>query len=380
MSHTITLITLFTLILYNVSAQNGIIKGTVKYGNEVLQAATVSLGNKATLTNNNGEFSFSVSPGNYKLIITHSGYQTIVQEIKVEASSIKRFDFTMTPNEQLGEVVVLGSRSLIQRSNLNTPVPVDVFSSKNLVQTGKISLTQMLTFVAPSFNASREILNEPATLRGLDPEHVLILMNGTRYHNMATIFQGGNKGQLGRGSVGNDLNSIPFSAIEKIEVLRDGASAQYGSDAIAGVINIHLKESTGKTSIRLHTGQFYKGDGEKLSFGINRGLALNKKGFLNFSGDFRYQAPTDHGGEYSGTVYKNYPTNATHADSIRIKAQDDSIIQARGFNRRAVADNVGNLKLTSAGFLVNGGYVIGKHAELFWTAAVNDRRVYRRAA
>ena len=177
---------------------------------------------------------------------------------------------------------------------------------------------------------------------------------------MVWLFGRGLKGQLGPGSVGNDLNSIPFSAIEKIDILRDGASAQYGSDAIAGVINIQLKKSTGKTSIQLHAGQFYEGDGEKYSLGINRGISLNKKGFLNFSATYRYQAPTFRGGEYSGTVYKNYPANATSTDSITIKAQDDSIVTSRGFNRKSVLDNVGNSKLISTGFLVNGGYPIKK--------------------
>ena len=82
---------------------------------------------------------------------------------------------------------------------------------------------------------------------------------------------------MGRGSVGNDLNTIPFSAIEKVEILRDGASAQYGSDAIAGVVNTRLKESTGKTSVSLHLGQHYKGDGEKFKLGIYHGIDLRNK-------------------------------------------------------------------------------------------------------
>ncbi len=285
----------------------------------------------------------------------------------------------MTVADQLGEVVVLGSRSNAQRSNLNTPVPVDVFSNKQLLQTGQISLTQMLNVVSPSFNASRELLNEPATLRGLDPQHLLILLNGTRHHNMAWFYGGGLKGQLGRGSVGNDLNSIPFSAIEKVEILRDGAAAQYGSDAVAGVINIRLKESTGKTSIRFQTGQYYKGDGEKFSFGINHGFSLNKKGFVNFSADYRYQEPTFRGGEYQGTVYRNYPSGATRNDSMQIKAIDDSIINARGFNRRSVIDNIGSLKIVSGGILVNGSYAIGNHTKVFWTANTNERKVWRDA-
>ena len=90
----------------------------------------------------------------------------------------------------MGEVVVVGSRSATPGSNLNTPVPADVFSPKQLVQTGQMNLTQMLNFAARSFNASRELYNEPMTLRGLDPQHVLILLNGTRYHNQAWYFQG----------------------------------------------------------------------------------------------------------------------------------------------------------------------------------------------
>ena len=238
------------------------IRGSVKYGKEVLQSATVSMGNKTIYTDRNGEFSFSIKPGNYTITVTHAGYKKLEQAVTVEADSTKNFDFDMIPNEQLGEVVVLGSRSLVHRSNLNTPVPVDAFSSAQLQQTGQTSLMQMLNLRAPSLRASIQIANEPITLRGLDPDHTLILLNGVRYNNIAYINPGVPAGQLGRGSVGNDLNTIPFSAIEKVEILRDGASAQYGSDAIAGVIDIRLKESTGKTSVNLHLGQQYKGDGE----------------------------------------------------------------------------------------------------------------------
>ena len=111
----------------------------------------------------------------------------------------KLFQFNMIREEQMGEVVVLGSRSVIQRSNLNTAVPVDRISSKELKQTGQPSLIQMLNFTAPSFNISRQNLSEPVTLRGLGPDHLLILLNGTRYHNLARINSGANKRNLGPG-------------------------------------------------------------------------------------------------------------------------------------------------------------------------------------
>src|SRR6187549_101269 len=287
-------------------AQEGIINGMVKDGETVLQSATISIANKTIVTNLKGEFCGTLKAGTYSIIITHAGYKKNEQSFTLNAGETKTFQFEMVRNEQLGEVV-LGSRSVIQRSNLNTAVPVDQISSKELKQTGQPSLIQMLNFTAPSFNTSRQNLFDPVTFRGLDPDHLLILLNGTRYPGLASINSGAIKGTLGRGSVTNDLNSIPFSAIEKIEILRDGASAQYGSDAIAGVMNIALKKATGKTSTDLHLGQQYKGDGETVVFGINRGFSLNKKGFLNLSGDYHHRGPTYRGGIFNGTVYNNYP-------------------------------------------------------------------------
>ena len=351
-------------------AQDGIIKGRVYNDNEDLPNATVSLNNLKMLTNNRGEFSFTAKPGAYTLTVTYVGYKKAEQPIRIEGGQTKTIDIVLTPNEQMGEVVVVGSRSTIKRSNLNTPVPVDAFSANKLLQTNQQGLIQMLDYLVPSFNANRQVLIEPVTLRGLDPDHLLILLNGTRYHNSAWLNNGSPAYNLGRGSVCNDLNSIPFSAIDKVEILRDGASAQYGSDAIAGVINIRLKESTGKTSIHVHAGQFYQGDGLKVSIGLNSGIRINKKGFLNYSADFRHQAPTSRGGEYRGTVYNDYPSNATAADSATIKAQDDSLIRVRGINKKVfVSNNIS--QLNSSGILINGGYPIGNHSELFLTSAVN---------
>ena len=352
-------------------SQNGIITGKVKYGTEALQSATVSLGNQTTFADHKGEFSFSIKPGNYTITVTHASYKKVEQAVTVEAGSTKNIDFDMIPNEQLGDVTVFGSRSLVQRSNLNTPVPVDVFSSSQLAQTGQTNLMQMLNFTAPSINGSMQIMTEPVTLRGLDPDHTLILLNGTRYHNIAYMNPGLPRGQLGRGSVGNDLNTIPFPAIEKVEILRDGASAQYGSDAIAGVINTRLKESTGKTSLSLHLGQHYKGDGEKFKLGIYRGFDLNKKkGFLSFSADLNHREPAFRGGEYKGTVY--YPILERYSQQQRdsVTALDNKKIAEKGFDRKNVS-NAGTTKSTSIGFLMNGAYRINDKTGLFWTGALN---------
>jgi iron complex outermembrane receptor protein len=119
----------------------------------------------------------------------------------------------------------------------------------------------------------------------------------------------------------------------------------------------------------LNERQFYKGDGENITAGINRGFSLNNKGFLNFSADFRFNNPTYRGGTYTGTVYRNIPDTAT---AQRLKAEDDSLIRVNNFDRTKVS-NAGSPKITRVGALLNGGYTIGKKSELFWTAAVNSR-------
>lgn len=126
-------------------------------------------------------------------------------------------------------------------------------------------------------------------------------------------------------------------------------------------MNIELKKTTGKALMNLHLGQHYKGDGESIVFGINHGFSLRNKGFLHFSGDFRYRNSTHRGGIYNGTVYK---TN---------KAKDDSIILARGFDRKKPVSNDGIIPLNSSGFLVNGGYPINNKIKLYWTGTLNYR-------
>lgn len=280
-------LTIALILHFSLYAQQLTVSGTVQGVDGPLRGATIFVDKISTVTNKEGRFSVTLDSGKHIFHITHTGYKKFIQEIKTDASNLS-IQFTMIPDEEMNEVTVMGFRFAAQRSNLFTPVPVDVISSRQLLQTGQTNLTQMLQYNVPSFNASRPLVNEPITLRGLDPDQVLILVNGKRYHNTAWVNFGGARGILGRGAVANDVNAIPFSAIEKIEVLRDGASAQYGSDAIAGVINIQLKNSINKTSAQLHTGQFYKGDGETVSFGINHGISFLKKRPAEFFRSFSF--------------------------------------------------------------------------------------------
>ena len=192
-------------------------------------------------------------------------------------------------------VIEVGSRS-VERSRTDTPVPVDVLQVSEIAdEAGQLDVTQLLQFTAPSFNANRQSGSDgsdhvdAATLRGLGPDQVLVLINGKRRHTSSLVYLFGTRG---RGNVGTDLNTIPVSAIERIEILRDGASAQYGSDAIAGVINIILKKSHGLDAI-LSGGAYLEGDGQNEQFALNYGLPVGDRGTLSLTGEFLNREKTN---------------------------------------------------------------------------------------
>jgi len=352
------------------NAQNGSIKGKVTDANGPVANASVSIEGKGkgTTTNDNGEFEIkNLVPGSYSMEITYVGMKT--QKMVVSIAAGKTVDvgsIAMSAGSELEGVMIVGSRSTVVRSNVETAVPVDVISTRDLVATGQVEPTQMIAFVAPSFNSSRQTIADgtdhidPATLRGLGPDQVLVLVNGHRRHNTALINV---NGTIGRGSVGTDLNSIPASSIERIEVLRDGAAAQYGSDAIAGVVNVVLKKSTGKTMITTHAGQQYEGDGFVYNVGLNRGFKMGKNGWINFSADYRHRDPTERSGYYTGTVYT---TNV---------AQDEALIAQNHFSRYHNI-HLGNSKLKNFGFVINGGSKVGAGGKmnLFFTGSLNHRK------
>ncbi|WP_326982514.1 TonB-dependent receptor [Chryseobacterium sp. MYb264] len=217
------------------------------------------------------------------------------------------------------EVVILGSRGGA-RSKTDSPVPVDVFNLKeSSVVLPQTNISQILNAVAPSFtstiqtNADGTDHLDPAQLRGLGPDQVLVLVNGKRRHTSALVNVNGSPG---RGTVGTDLNAIPSFALNRIEVLRDGASAQYGSDAIAGVINLELKRDTGKLAGQVsyggnltptandHTGDF---DGQNIQIDLNYGNKIGKKGgFYNITWTSQFRNPTYRAGTESGTIFNAY--------------------------------------------------------------------------
>jgi iron complex outermembrane receptor protein len=196
-------------------------------------------------------------------------------------------------------VVVLGSRAPA-RSALDTAVPVGLISAKDLQSAGPLELGKVLRDLDPSFNFTTTFISDgtdiirPATLRGLGPDQLLVLVNGKRRHQQALV----NVQQtVGRGAAGTDINAIPLSAIHHIEVLRDGAAAQYGSDAIAGVINIVLKGGAGAGHLSSTVGTTAQGDGDTVSASASRGFALGADGgYLHLALEGRRRGETNRAG------------------------------------------------------------------------------------
>ena len=194
------------------------------------------------------------------------------------------------------ELVVIGSRRQEGRSETDSLVPVDVFDGEELSNMGSTNMDDMLSNLIPSYRVDTQAINDaatlvrPATLRGLPPDSTLVLVNGKRRHRAAVITFLGNG--VADGSQGPDVSVIPSVAIKRVEVLRDGAAAQYGSDAIAGVINFELKDDAEGGAVEARWGQHYEGDGDGFNFAGNIGLPLTSSGFLNLSMEYKESDPT----------------------------------------------------------------------------------------
>ena len=242
-----------------------------------------------------GTYRILLRPGTHELRARIIGYGSAVATVNVTAGGTTTQDFALSKAiVNLGEVAVVGTRAA-ERTVTNAPVPIDILGQAELQSTGATEVNQVIQLLAPSFNFPRPSIADgtdhvrPSTLRGLGPDQVLVLLNGKRRHNSALVNV---NGTVGRGSTGVDLNAIPLSAIDHIEILRDGAAAQYGSDAIAGVINIVLK-SEPRADATFQTGQTYAGDGDYYQVGGSKGVGSASGGFFNLAGEFHHRGYTN---------------------------------------------------------------------------------------
>jgi len=270
-------------------------------GEPLTGASVIEKGtNNGTTADASGIYSLSVGYSGATLIVTYVGYNKIDKEINGQETQ----NFTLEDATLLSQVTVVGSRNM-NRSSTDTPAPIDVINIQEVTtKQGQLDVNQLLQFAAPSFNSNRQTGSDgadhvdPASLRGLGPDQTLVLINGKRRHQSALVNLFGSRG---RGNTGTDLNAIPAAAIERIEILRDGAAAQYGSDAIAGVINIVLKETVNQLTANVNAGM-YKAkyrfddknfDGQNYNVNLNYGLKVAKTGFINVTADYNFRDHTN---------------------------------------------------------------------------------------
>ena len=309
---------LFLLLLsVTAFAQSYEVSGTVSdNSNQPLPGVSVVIKGTTTGTSTDfdGKYTLQVNNGDV-LIFTFVGFEA--QEVAMSGTTT--VNVTMKSGVELDEVVVVGSRNP-NRTATDTPVPVDIIDVTELTAKGaQVNLNQILNYVAPSFTSNTQTISDgtdhidPASLRGLGPDQVLVLINGKRRHNSSLVNV---NGTFGRGSVGTDLNAIPAAAIKRLEVLRDGAAAQYGSDAIAGVINIVLNDNVNELNFKVTTGANFSEnannqtggvDGETINVSANYGVPLGDNGgYINFTGDFDYREEYGRMKEWEGSIFNAY--------------------------------------------------------------------------
>lgn len=200
--------------------------------------------------------------------------------------------------QEIEEIIVTGTR-VANRTATESLAPIDVFGAGDLEKQAFTDTNDILRTLVPSFNVGRNAISDgstfvrPPTLRGLPPDQTLILVNGKRRHRSALVQLGG--GALAAGAQASDLAQIPAIAIKQVEVLRDGASAQYGSDAIAGVMNFQLKDASDGGTAEIQYGSSYEGDGDNVKLASNVGLPLGPNGFFNISAEYTQNDPTNRG-------------------------------------------------------------------------------------
>jgi iron complex outermembrane receptor protein len=338
------------------------------------------------VSSDNGEFSITVGSLPTSLVVSSMGFETKT----VNVTDASYLTIVVNEDNALDEVVVTGSRTPA-RSNTKSPLPVDIVSAKELVSTGQTTFDKALQYKIPSFNTVQTPVNDatslldPYEIRNMGPSRTLILINGKRKNLSALLYT---QTSPGRGETGADISGIPTDAIKSVEILRDGASAQYGSDAIAGVMNIILKDSPNTGSATLRSGMTSEGDGEMFGISVNNGSTIgNDKGFVNYTVDFsktnlaNRPGKVDAAGEYGDFVYVdpnnpvNYVNGATQASITADNASGLAMVN-EFLSRRPDAGNInGSPETAAAKFLVNGAYNLSDESKVYFDAAFINKKV-----
>jgi len=280
---------------------------------EPLEAVTVIIDGTTigTSTTSDGMFDLTAQSTDDVLVFSFIGY-IVHRETPITPSV--HLNITLIPSiEGIENLVVVGTRRL-PRLVTDSAVPIDVISPRDLRSTASTDINDILRSQIPSYNIQRHEIDgsttfvRPPTLRGLSPDNTILLVNGKRRHRTGSIALFGSA--LILGSQGPDMNMIPSIAVKQFEVLRDGASAQYGADAVAGVFNLQLRDASNGFSVQSQAGQYHQGDGRHLSIAANAGFPLTDDGFVNVSLEYRNTEPTNRSVDQADAktlISKGYP-------------------------------------------------------------------------
>lgn len=359
--------------------QEAVLSGKVSddASNEALSGARVFVPGTvmSATTRLDGTYRLRLAPGTHELRVTYIGYGLVRDTVQADAGASLTRDFQLTREPlALQELAVIGTRAA-ERTSTDAPVPVDVLTAAEIKQSGRTETAQIIQSLAPSFNFPRATIADgtdhtrPATLRGLAPDQVLVLVNGKRRHASALINV---NGSIGRGSGMVDLNAIPASAIERIEILRDGAAAQYGSDAIAGVINVILKQGA-PNELGTTFGQTTESDGGVIQAAGNYALPLGGDGVLQLAAEYRNRGFTNRSApDFRQQYITGDPRNSDPAlNGLINHRQGDADTEDAGLFLN-LAKPVGE---TAEIYAFGGGTLRSGEAAGFFRRALDDRTV-----
>ena len=367
-------------------AQQVKVKGVVENDEGPIANAIINIKgtNISATTDTSGYYELLINPGFYQVIASKQGESLSTQTLDVKDETDVSLDFIIDSSGKtdLSEVVLVGSRAK-GRTQLDSTTPVDIIDIKDVTKdVGQVSLNQILNYVAPSFSSNTQTIADgtdhvdPASLRGLGPDQVLVLINGKRRHTTSLV---NINGSFGKGSVGTDLNAIPTSAIKRIEILRDGAAAQYGSDAIAGVINIVLDDSTDKVRASITYGGYLSKnaednfDGETFQANVNYGVKVGDKGgFVNLSGSYDKRDYYNRQKEFTGTIFSDYNRPDLYPNATGKDITDEELAR-RGETRGDYTSRIGQAKNEGGAVMLNSVFPVNDKTEIYAFGGLNYR-------
>ena len=367
-------IPMVALLLWSaIATAQGILKGTVtsESGEPLANASIVVSGNKGgTSSDSSGNYRLSLAAGTYKIFITSVGFNPYSMNVKIDNATVTKDVVLQFAVADLSEVVVaVGSRAS-QRTFTTTPLPVDNINAAELASTGQLSFDKALQLRVPSFNTVNTPVNDatslldPYEIRNMGPSRTLILINGKRKNPSSLVYI---QTSPGRGETGADLAAIPTEAIKRVEILRDGASAQYGSDAIAGVMNVILKDRYDYTNFKVASGITHKGDGFSLLTSLNGGANFGSKGFINYTINFQRENKTNRSGTVDAVGDNNDLSDGTAQSLQQVEAFLARFPDAKNIS--------GTPTSTATKFLVNAGIPVSENTTFYANAAYVYKKV-----